>query len=100
VRSGFNVGYEALSIEQKLEWSKAKPTRWVGLEASLEMARWLWDEGFSAAAGDAPGFERFPFGGVFEGEKLTLHEVLLGGWGMPIGMFDFAIFLTLFQPTS
>ncbi|KAF2500605.1 hypothetical protein BU16DRAFT_602621 [Lophium mytilinum] len=89
VRSGFNVGYEALNEEQKVEWSKAKPTKWVGLEASVGMARWLWESGFSAAAGDAPGFERFPFGGEFEGEKLSLHEILLGGWGMPIGeMFN------------
>ncbi|KAF2813897.1 uncharacterized protein BDZ99DRAFT_485982 [Mytilinidion resinicola] len=73
MRSGFNV-----------EWSKAKPTRWVGLEASLGMARLLWDSGFSAAAGDAPGFERFPFGGEFEGEKLNLHEILLSGWSMLI----------------
>ena len=50
-------------------------------------------------AGDAPSFERSPVGGgkseAYRAEEVSLrgvgslHEVLLGGWGCPIGeMFD------------
>lgn len=48
------------------------------------MARWLWEGEFSACAGDAPAFERIPksSSGL---EDLLLHEILLSGWGMPIG---------------
>ena len=89
VRSGFKVGYAALSEKEKLAWSVADPTVWVGVETSIKTARWIWETGFSACGGDAPGFERIPNlvgqgepGGL---EKLCLHEVMLSGWGMPIG---------------
>ncbi|KEF51121.1 uncharacterized protein A1O9_12844 [Exophiala aquamarina CBS 119918] len=93
VRSGFSVGYAALGEEQKIAWS-SKPAAWTGIETSLSTARWLWNSGFSACAGDAPGWEAFPtwsgrsdIGGG--SEDLALHEVMLSGWGMPIGeMFD------------
>lgn len=64
------------------------------------MLRFLWDSNFAAVAGDAPSFERSPVGGgksdayrveevMLEGGLGSLHEVLLGGWGCPIGeMFD------------
>jgi hypothetical protein len=88
VRSGFSVGYAALGEEEKVAWA-SKPTAWIGVDTSAETARWLWDTGFSACAGDAPGWESFPIwcgrtklGGA---DDLSLHEVMLGGWGMPIG---------------
>lgn len=85
------MGYQALSYEEKLAWSVADPTKWVGVETSIATARWLWESGFSACGGDAPGFEKVPQfsangdpGGL---EKLCLHEVMLAGWGLPIGEF-------------
>lgn len=45
------------------------------------MARWIWDN-FAAVAGDQPSFEAWP--PPKEG-GLTLHEVLLAGYGCPIG---------------
>lgn len=88
VRSGFTVGYAGLSEEEKIAWA-SNPTVWVGVETSVKTARWLWDSGISACAGDAPGWESFPIwcgrsdlGGE---EDLSLHEVMLSGWGMPIG---------------
>ena len=51
------------------------------------MLRWIW-ENFSAVAGDQPSFERWPFP-MGAGALPALHEVLLGGWGCPIGeLFD------------
>lgn len=88
VRSGFTKGYSQLSDEEKIAWSHKSPTDWIGLETSIKTARWLWDRGFAACAGDQPGWESFPIwqkpdeGGL---EDLALHEVMLSGWGMPIG---------------
>lgn len=82
IRSGFVAGYNALNDEEKITWSHASPTRWVGIETSIDTLKWLWDSGVSAVAGDAPGFERLPLEGTPH-----LHEVLLSGWGMPIGEY-------------
>lgn len=43
------------------------------------MIRWVW-ENFSAVAGDQPSFEAWPARGGW-----ALHEVLLAGYGCPIG---------------
>jgi hypothetical protein len=49
----------------------------------------LWDNEFSACGGDQPSWEAWPVkiengaGGV---GGLVLHEVILAGWGLPIGM--------------
>ena len=52
------------------------------------MLRWIW-ENFSAVAGDQPSFERWPFPTGAGAALPALHEVLLGGWGCPIGeLFD------------
>ena len=52
------------------------------------MAEWLWTN-FSAVAGDQPAFEAFPPQKISENNPRFLHEVLLAGWGMPIGeLFD------------
>ncbi|KAF9886971.1 hypothetical protein FE257_010712 [Aspergillus nanangensis] len=93
VRTGFWVGYNRLSEEEKAAWSEKEPfNTWVGVETSASMARFIWDGGVSACAGDAPGWERIPNtdspseAGL---KGLSLHEIMLGGWGMPIGeMFD------------
>lgn len=49
------------------------------MEQSEEMIRWVWDN-FSAVAGDQPSFEAWP-----SREDWALHEVLLAGYGTPIG---------------
>jgi kynurenine formamidase len=77
VRSGFTAQYEALSPEDESE----RPEQCIGLESSVETARWLWENGFSAVAGDAPGFEQTPLWDT----KVRLHEWCLAGWGMPLG---------------
>ncbi|OQU93635.1 hypothetical protein CLAIMM_00117 [Cladophialophora immunda] len=84
IRTGFHAGYEALSEEEKIAWSYGSPMKHVGVETSLGMARWLWDTGFCACAGDSPAFERMPKQSSIPGD-LFLHELILSGWGMPIG---------------
>jgi hypothetical protein len=91
VRSGFWVGYERLNNDEKLAFSAQEPTIWVGVETTRAMAEWLWDSGIAACAGDAPGWERIPnYNSPPEAglEGRSLHEIMLGGWGMPIGTFS------------
>ncbi|KAK1778390.1 hypothetical protein QBC45DRAFT_328490, partial [Copromyces sp. CBS 386.78] len=63
-----------------------------GLEPSPELFKFLWSH-FSAVAGDQPSLECWPplatRDPVNSGDQLSLHEVMLAGWGMPIGeLFD------------
>lgn len=80
--------------------SKVVPPVFTGVEQSEEVLQWIW-ENFSAVAGDQPSFEcwrkcLFVRASGFRTDRTTasqkdylLHEVLLSGWGMPIGeLFD------------
>jgi kynurenine formamidase len=52
----------------------------IGVANTEETVQWLYSKHFSAVAGDAQGFEAWPFP-----EDCCLHEWLLGQWGTPIG---------------
>ena len=58
----------------------AMPTS-AGLDASADMARFLWDAGFAAVAADNPAVEVLP-GDPAIG---SLHRRLIPGLGMPLG---------------
>jgi kynurenine formamidase len=58
----------------------AMPTS-AGLDASADMARFLWDEGFAAVAADNPAVEVLP-GDPAIG---SLHRRLIPALGMPLG---------------
>lgn len=97
VRLGFTAAYNALDDEGQRALATRPSPDFLGLESSSSMLRWLWDNGFSAAASDAPSFEQAPVEGNWASDDLDdkvkdgglLHQVMLGGWGMPIGeMFD------------
>lgn len=56
----------------------------VGVEQTQEMIDFLHDNYFSVAAGDQPGFEKWP-----PPKDPVLHSILLPLWGLPIGeMWD------------
>ena len=93
IRSGFTAAYDALSPAEQLALSKRPRPEFMGVEPTKENLQWLWESQFAAVAGDAPAFERSPVGqGKDENDApppVTLHQWLLGGWGMPIGeLFD------------
>ena len=73
------VAHAALSDAELQNLQSTLPHRFVGLEQSEEMLRWIWDN-FSAVAGDQPSLECWP-----TQKDWHLHEVLLAGWGCPIG---------------
>lgn len=81
IRSGFVAAYDTLTLADEASMPARKEQSFIGVESSPEMARWLWERGFAAVAGDMPGFEQSPIWT----SNLRLHEWLLAGWGMPIG---------------
>ncbi|KLJ09910.1 hypothetical protein EMPG_14667 [Blastomyces silverae] len=74
-----------MTDDQKRAYSVNPKPEHAGVEATTEMLRWLWDNGFSAVAGDAISWEVYPP----QNPDIFLHEYLLAGWGVPIGeLFD------------
>lgn len=71
---------QALKTEAEISaFQDVKPPHFAGVEQSDEMIQWIWDH-FSAVAGDQPSFECWP-----TQKDWSLHEVLLAGYGCPIG---------------
>ncbi|KAK4179526.1 hypothetical protein QBC36DRAFT_72765 [Triangularia setosa] len=83
VRSGWTVAFNNKTREEVLALQRSGPISASGLEQSLPMMKFIW-ENFSAVAGDMPGVEANPSRANF-----TMHEVMLAGWGCPLGeLFD------------
>ncbi|OCL05782.1 hypothetical protein AOQ84DRAFT_298293 [Glonium stellatum] len=83
IRSGYMAAYSTLQHAELESLSKVIPPTFSGIEQSEEVLEWIWDN-FSAVAGDQPSFECWP-----SQQPFLLHEVLLAGWGCPIGeLFD------------
>lgn len=74
--------WEAMTDEQKKSYAAQETPQHAGVEPSMELLEWVWDNGISAVASDAISWEVFPQLG-----DLSLHEYFLAGWGMPIGEF-------------
>ena len=103
IRSGYMAQYNKRSRNDLEALSKVMPPTFLGVEQSTEMLNWIWDN-FSAVAGDQPSFEcwrmcskLFFCYSVYSrlicstasSQPYMLHEVLLAGWGCPIGeLFD------------
>ncbi|BFZ55025.1 hypothetical protein PYCC9005_002063 [Savitreella phatthalungensis] len=99
VRSGYHARYAASTIDEIAGKAAEKPSpAYAGLAQCGKVARWLFDSKFAAVAGDAPAFERwpprspaktYPQDDRLEIDPLPegrfLHEIVLAGWGTPIG---------------
>ncbi|KAJ5007166.1 hypothetical protein K4K57_010896 [Colletotrichum sp. SAR 10_99] len=84
VRTGFMASHASKSASDLQVYRAAEPQTFSGVGQSEEALRWIW-ENFSAVAGDQPAFECWPR----KDPQYWMHEILLGGWGMPIGeLFD------------
>ncbi|KAF2267886.1 hypothetical protein CC78DRAFT_530323 [Lojkania enalia] len=83
IRTGFMDAFNSSSNEELKQLASVLPPPFTGVEQSEEMLEWIWDN-FSAVAGDQPSLECWP-----SQKEWMLHEVLLAGWGCPIGeLFD------------
>ncbi|KAN0108135.1 hypothetical protein V8E51_007877 [Hyaloscypha variabilis] len=84
IRTGMMPEWETFTEQQKKEYAAQPEAEHAGVEASICLLEWLWDSGIAAVAGDAIAWEVDTTPG-----EVSMHEYLLGGWGMPIGeMFD------------
>lgn len=54
----------------------------LGIEPSEDLYEWIWNNKLAAVGSDTIAFECLP---AADGSWLSLHDVLLVGWGMPIG---------------
>ncbi|KAF4964073.1 hypothetical protein FSARC_7975 [Fusarium sarcochroum] len=89
IRVGFTAHYNQLSAKEQQDFPDRKPGGLLGLEATKDSLRWIWETGFSAIASDAAGFERGPATGPYNDPDVSIHQWALAGWGLPIGeLFD------------
>lgn len=64
IRSGLVQKYESCQSDEERMALMHTPNT-IGLEASEETVRWLWNQHFAAVAGDAVAFESQPFATEF-----------------------------------
>lgn len=88
IRFGYLHQYATMSPEKREvlddRYTREKPEN-IGLEPSRELLEFLWDTGVAAVCGDTRSLEVWPCAET----QWHLHEILLAGWGMPIGeLFD------------
>lgn len=88
LRVGFTKTWESVSMDVKKKYQSDVAVRkhsHSGMEQSEELVRFLWDNHVVAVAGDSVSFEVRPNAN----SSWDLHNILLAGWGVPIGeMFD------------
>lgn len=102
IRSGLIKMYNSCTTDTERNALTHSPHQ-MGLEPSEETVRWLWNNHFSAVAGDATAFEVQPFVDKWCKSSMSdittvradiavgtvLHDYLLVWWGSPIGeMWD------------
>ncbi|KAL1306058.1 hypothetical protein AAFC00_004184 [Neodothiora populina] len=85
VRSGYVRWHNYSNSEERKRGTRDNNTA-IGVQNNEDTVRWLYDNHFSAVAGDTVAFEAWP--PPFEA-GWCLHEWLLVQWGTPIGeMWD------------
>jgi kynurenine formamidase len=86
LHTGFLGWYGRQGVDTRAKLAELRELAAVGLEASEDMARYLWDSHLSAAVADNPSLEvwppdlspeRMPFG--------FLHRMLIGQFGLAVG---------------
>jgi hypothetical protein len=82
VRTGWMESYENLSAHEKASMSPMDKLSSMGIEASREMAAWLWNHRVAAVGTDCPAVEAFPFNFMDEN---ALHYRALPLLGLPLG---------------
>lgn len=81
IRSGFVRWHNQASDAERRKGTLER-AEFIGLEASEESVRWLYDQHFAALVGDTVAFEAWP---PRPDCPWILHEWALGWWGTPLG---------------
>lgn len=82
IRTGWMESYESSSDKAKGDLAPMDKLSSAGIEASREMAEWLWNNRVAAIGTDCPSVESFPFD--FTDEN-ALHYRALPLLGLPLG---------------
>ncbi|CAH0053809.1 unnamed protein product [Clonostachys solani] len=82
IRTGWIPAYRALSPAAQVALSRRAIRTSCGIQASEAAIRWHWDNAFAAVASDTVAYEAWPSTKPY---GVSMHEVFLSGWGMPIG---------------
>ncbi|KNG85659.1 hypothetical protein ANOM_005562 [Aspergillus nomiae NRRL 13137] len=82
IRSGFTDKYIELSEDQERESAHMTPPKACGMAQDERMLHFLWEKEVAKVGGDAPAWECLP---PDPSSSFLDHEVLLVGWGCPIG---------------
>jgi hypothetical protein len=82
IRSGFTRRYLELSDDQGQERGHRMPPKTCGVAQDERMLQFLWEKQVAVVGGDAPAWECLP---PVPSSGFLYHEVLLAGWGCPIG---------------
>jgi hypothetical protein len=86
LRTGWIEYYRALNQEQRARLAQPGAMQAGGLEQGEASLRFLWDNHFAAVASDNPSFEAHPAAPGIDGlPGDSMHGVIIGLWGMPIG---------------
>lgn len=89
IRTGWLEAYRRLTPQERAALPDRPVRSSCGVEASEEAIRWHWDNEFAAVATDTVAYEAWPSPKPW---GVSMHEVFLGGWGMPIGeSFDLEV---------
>ncbi|RDL34696.1 Uncharacterized protein BP5553_07824 [Venustampulla echinocandica] len=82
IRSGWLEEYNKLTTHEQDALGRREKRTFCGVEASRDSIKWHWDNAFAAVAGDTTAYEAWP---SLKPWGVSIHEVFLSGWGMPIG---------------
>jgi kynurenine formamidase len=82
VRSGFTRRYLELSDREEREHGHRMPPKTCGVAQDQRMLQFLWEKQVAVVGGDAAAWECLP---PVPSSSFLYHEVLLAGWGCPIG---------------
>ncbi|KAE8332288.1 hypothetical protein BDV39DRAFT_200436 [Aspergillus sergii] len=82
IRSGFTDNYVKLSEDQERNSAQTTPPKTSGVAQDERMLQFLWEKQVAMVGGDAPAWECLP---PVPSSNFLYHEVLLAGWGCPIG---------------
>lgn len=94
-----------MDVQAKKAYAATTSPQHAGVEGTMDVLKWVWNTGFAAVAGDAISWEVSDCAKWVVFQLLTpslqvypppsgtilMHEYMLAGWGMPIGMLSFIL---------
>ncbi|KAK9457437.1 hypothetical protein V1511DRAFT_493618 [Dipodascopsis uninucleata] len=86
IRTGVTEEFFKKTQEEQEAVGKREVRSFIGVPSTPEVAKWHWDNQFAAVATDTTAYEVWPKSDEPIGDwDFRLHEVFMGGWGLPLG---------------